>query len=61
MATCAVGNDYNGDLGTRISAIFVIGIGSFLGVPASSKSRFQHLLTGVQAPGFRSLLEDTTL
>lgn len=31
MSSCAVGNEYNGYLGTRISAIFVILVGSFLG------------------------------
>lgn len=28
---CPIGNEYDGRLGTRISAIFVILIGSFLG------------------------------
>ena len=31
MSTCETGNDYNGRLGLRISSIFVILIGSFLG------------------------------
>ena len=31
MSTCATGNDFDGRLGVRISSIFVIGIGSFLG------------------------------
>lgn len=31
MSTCDVGNEYNGDLGTRISAIFVIMLGSWAG------------------------------
>jgi len=31
MSTCPTGNDYSGGLGTRISSIFVILVGSFLG------------------------------
>ena len=31
MSTCGEGNDFDGRLGIRISAIFVIGLGSFLG------------------------------
>ena len=30
--SCDTGNEYNGRLGIRISSIFVIGFGSFLGV-----------------------------
>lgn len=31
MSTCVPGNDYDGRMGTRISSIFVILVGSFLG------------------------------
>ena len=31
MSTCQAGNDYDGKIGVRISAIFVILVGSFLG------------------------------
>lgn len=31
MATCETGNGYDGRMGTRISSIFVILVGSFLG------------------------------
>lgn len=31
MSTCEGGNDYNGQIGVRISSIFVILVGSFLG------------------------------
>lgn len=31
MSSCDAGNEYDGRMGTRISAIFVIGIGGFLG------------------------------
>ncbi|KAK3666989.1 low-affinity Zn(2+) transporter zrt2 [Elasticomyces elasticus] len=31
MSTCEAGNEYNGNMGARISAIFVILVGSFLG------------------------------
>lgn len=31
MSTCDTGNDYNGNMGARISAIFVILIGSGIG------------------------------
>jgi hypothetical protein len=31
MSTCGSGNEYDGRLGVRISAIFVILVGSFLG------------------------------
>jgi len=31
MSTCSTGNDYDGGVGPRISSIFVILVGSFLG------------------------------
>jgi len=31
MSQCGAGNDYDGRIGVRISAIFVILVGSFLG------------------------------
>jgi len=33
---CGGGNDYDGRIGLRVSSIFVIGFGSFLGISSGS-------------------------
>ena len=36
---CGAGNDYDGRIGLRISALFVILIGSMLGTPSNSSEQ----------------------
>lgn len=48
MATCSAdGNDYNGQLGTRISSIFVIMVGSWAGKSCAAPCIIQQQKTNV--------------
>jgi len=57
---CSGSNEYDGRLGLRVSAIFVILLGSFFGQYICTMSCPQALADQeLQAPGFRSLRNDT--
>ena len=52
---CPSENDYNGQIGARVSAIFVILIGSLFGRPARAVNQETPMLTDIQAPSSQYL------